>query len=193
METKGSRRLFSVLVLSALLLAPRCATKKSVRASTQKIAPDTSIMLVVDCPTGIQNVVYSRFINSAFRVKAFNASDLRAPGDIFDVGDFKKIAHRARIKEVDSLLSAQKESDSLYKLHIYNYEISKAETLGEIRDKWKVRYLVLLELNDWEKVSWGRAVDLDSYELVWVENYATRYSDTLVTVVDHFIQSLQGK
>ena len=38
----------------------------------------------------------------------------------------------------------------------------------------------------------GTTINLASYELVWIENYPTRYKDTLETVVDHMIGSMSG-
>jgi hypothetical protein len=112
--------------------------------------------------------------------------------DVFDIRDFKKLAQKSSLGKDYLLINAQKAHDNLYKLSIYNYEMQKAETLGEMKDRHNVRYLVLFELNDWERVSWGRAIDLTSYELVWVENYPARYRDNLESIVDHFIDSLAG-
>lgn len=177
------------LALAAVLA---CAGKKPVRYSKQKIAPGAGVVIVVDCPTNIQNVVLAKFMAKDFRVKAFNASDVYAMRDVYDIRDFKKIASESSLEEGGSLFTAQKAHDNLYKLTIYNYEMQKAETLGEMKDRYNVRYLILLELNDWERVSWGRAIDLASYELVWVENYPTRYRDNLESIIDHFIDSLSG-
>lgn len=181
---------FTVILL--MLTAAGCATKKSVKVSKQKIAPGSSIVVIINCPSNIQNVVLAKFMSRDFRVKAFNASDLYTSQDVFDVKDMKKIAYTSNIAGPDSIFASQKLAENIYKLHIYNYEISKAETLAELKDKWNVQYLVLLELNDWENVSWGRAINLASYELVWIENYPTRYKDTLETVADHMIRSMSG-
>jgi hypothetical protein len=75
-------------------------------------------------------------------------------------------------------------------LHIYNYELSKAEAISDMRTKYGAQYLILMELKDWQKVSWARAIDLTNMEVIWVENYPAQYKDTLETVVDHFIVSM---
>ena len=186
---KNRAVLFTICAL-ALAAVLACAGKKAVRYSKQKIAPGSGVVVVVDCPTNIQNVVLARFMAKDFRVKAFNASDVYTMRDVYDIRDFKKIAQESSLNDQGSLFTAQKAHDNLYKLTIYNYEMQKAETLGEMKERYNVRYLILLELNDWERVSWGRAIDLASYELVWVENYPTRYRDTLESIVDHFIDSL---
>ncbi len=188
---KNRAVLFTICAL-ALAAVLACAGKKAVRYSKQKIAPGSGVVVVVDCPTNIQNVVLARFMAKDFRVKAFNASDVYTMRDVYDIRDFKKIAQESSLNDQGSLFTAQKAHDNLYKLTIYNYEMQKAETLGEMKERYNVRYLILLELNDWERVSWGRAIDLASYELVWVENYPTRYRDTLESIVDHFIDSLSG-
>lgn len=188
---KNRAVLFTICAF-ALAAVLACAGKKAVRYSKQKIAPGSGVVVVVDCPTNIQNVVLARFMAKDFRVKAFNASDVYTMRDVYDIRDFKKIAQESSLNDQGSLFTAQKAHDNLYKLTIYNYEMQKAETLGEMKERYNVRYLILLELNDWERVSWGRAIDLASYELVWVENYPTRYRDTLESIVDHFIDSLSG-
>jgi hypothetical protein len=188
---KNRAVLFTICAL-ALAAVLACAGKKAVRYSKQKIAPGSGVVVVIDCPTNIQNVVLARFMAKDFRVKAFNASDVYTMRDVYDIRDFKKIAQESSLNDQGSLFTAQKAHDNLYKLTIYNYEMQKAETLGEMKERYNVRYLILLELNDWERVSWGRAIDLASYELVWVENYPTRYRDTLESIVDHFIDSLSG-
>lgn len=188
---KNRAVLFTICAL-ALAAVLACAGKKAVRYSKQKIAPGSGVVVVINCPTNIQNVVLARFMAKDFRVKAFNASDVYTMRDVYDIRDFKKIAQESSLNDQGSLFTAQKAHDNLYKLTIYNYEMQKAETLGEMKERYNVRYLILLELNDWERVSWGRAIDLASYELVWVENYPTRYRDTLESIVDHFIDSLSG-
>jgi hypothetical protein len=188
---KNRAVLFTICAL-ALAAVLACAGKKAVRYSKQKIAPGSGVVVVINCPTNIQNVVLARFMAKDFRVKAFNASDVYTMRDVYDIRDFKKIAQESSLNDQGSLFTAQKAHDNLYKLTIYNYEMQKAETLGEMKERYNVRYLILLELNDWERVSWGRAIDLASYELVWVENYPTRYRDTLESIVDHFIDSLCG-
>ncbi len=41
-------------------------------------------------------------------------------------------------------------------------------------------------------MSWGRIIDLKSYDIVWLENYPTRYSDDVDSIMDHFIKSMTG-
>jgi hypothetical protein len=185
-------RILTVCALALALAAAGCAHKKSVKFSKQKVAPGSNVVIIIDCPTNIQNVVLAKFMARDYRVKAFNASDLYTMKEVFDVRDFKKLAQNSSLGKDDLLINAQKAHDNLYKLSVYNYEMQKAETLGEMKDKHNVRYLILLELNDWERVSWGRAIDLAGYELVWVENYPTRYRDNLESIIDHFIESLAG-
>jgi hypothetical protein len=65
--------------------------------------------------------------------------------------------------------------------------------LDEIKKKWGVSYLIILDLKDWQSVSWGRAIDLNTLELMWVENYPTRYTDNVETILDYFIESMQTR
>ncbi len=193
MITSGTISGKSVMALILVLcILPCCAAKKSVKILKQKIPAGSNIVIVIDCPANIQNVVISKFMAKEYKVKAFNAADLYTSRDVFDIKDFKKIAYNSDLQGAESLLSMQKTFDNIYKLHVYNYELSKAETLGEMKDKYNVKYLVLLNLKDWEHVSWGRAIDLSNYELIWIENYATSYGDNIETVTDHFIESISG-
>ncbi len=189
---KISRLAKPVAFCTALLVAagPGCASKKSVAVVKQKIAPASSVIVIVDCPTNVQNVIYSKFMSRDLKVKAFNASDIYTAQDVFDITDFKKVAYKTTLNDINLLFSMQKTYDNLYKLHVYNYELSKAETLGQMKDKWGARYLVLLEFKDWERVSWARVIDLATFELVGVINYSTQYRDTLETVIEHFVANL---
>jgi hypothetical protein len=75
---------------------------------------------------------------------------------------------------------------------VYNFEVNKIEILKEMKVKWDINYLIILDLKDWKNVCWGRAIDLNTYELVWVENYPTKYSDNVETIIGHFISSITG-
>ncbi|HPB80680.1 MAG TPA: hypothetical protein PK200_01450 [Spirochaetota bacterium] len=182
------------LVFNGVFVMLSCSSKQPVRVLRQKVAAGSGVAVLVDGPNNIKNVVLSRFMGSNFKVVAFNAADLYAMKDVFDIRDFKKVSHTvAREGDGRSLASMERTFDNVYKLHVYNFEINKAETLREIRRNWNVNYLVLLELKDWEEVSWGRAINLDTFELIWVENYPARYNDDPVTIVDHFIRSMTGR
>ncbi len=183
----------AAVLLVTLLLTSSCVTKRPVISQRQKVLPGSSVAVIVDHPNNIKNLVISRFMLKQYQVTAFNAADIYEMKDVFDIKDFKKVSYNVSVKDDDkSLLGMSRTFDSVYKLHVYNFEISKAETLAQIRQKWNVRYLVLLDLKDWEGVSWGRAIDLDTFEVVWVENYPTRYSDTPEKIIDHFILTMSG-
>ena len=84
----------------------------------------------------------------------------------------------------------EKTYNNIYKLHIYDFEINKAQLLSEIKSKWDVDYLVLMDLKDWKSVSWARIINLKNYEVMWLENYPTGYKDNVETIMDHFINSM---
>jgi hypothetical protein len=169
-----------------------CSTKKSIKFSKTNISSGSSIAVIIDCPNNAKNVVLTEFMKKKFRVKAINASDLYTLQDIYDIKDFKHVAYKSSLKDVQSLMSMEKTYDNLYKLHVYNFEANKAEILKEMKVKWDINYLIILDLKDWQNVSWGRAIDLSNYELVWVENYATKYNDNIETIIGHFIDSITG-
>jgi len=169
-----------------------CSAKKSVKYSKTTISPNSGIAVIIDCPNNAKNVVLTEFMKKKFRVKAINASDLYSLNDIYDIKDFKHMSYKSSLKDMQALLSMEKTYDNLYKLHVYNFEINKAEILKEMKQKWDVAYLIILDLKDWKNVSWGRAIDLTTYEVVWVENYPTTYRDNVETIIDHFIKSITG-
>ncbi len=190
MPLKSSR--FIILCVAVLaVLDISCASRRAVRYNLYPLQPASSIAVIVDSPNGIKNVVLAQFMKSGFRVKAFNAGDFYTLNDVYDLKDFKRISYYSGSDT--SLISMEKSFNNIYKLHVYNFELNKAETLDEIRTKFNVNYLVLLDLKDWEQVSWGRAIDLRSQELIWIENYPTKYGDTVETVVNHFIDSMTKK
>jgi hypothetical protein len=184
---------FSVVCITiTVVLLLSCSSKRGIQVTTQKIAPNSSIAIIVDHPNNIKNVIVARFMSKRFKVKAFNVSDLYSLKDVFDIRDFKKVSFNTSLLDDKSLLSMEKTYDNIYKLHVYNFEMNKAQLLNEMKEKWKVHYLILLDLKNWEEVSWGRAIDLYSYEIIWIENYPARFGDTVETVVDHFIMSMSG-
>jgi hypothetical protein len=183
----------AAMLLFSIVLTFSCSTKQPVVGLRQRVLPGSSVAVIVDHPNNIKNLVISRFMLKSYPVTAFNAADIYEMKDVFDIKDFKKVSYNVGVKDDDkSLLAMERSFDSIYKLHVYNFEISKAETLAQIRQKWNVRYLVLLDLRDWEDVCWGRAINLENFEVVWVENYPTRYGDTPERIVDHFISSMSG-
>lgn len=177
--------------LSLLLLISGCSTSKSVKHLVRPVPTNAGVAVMIDAKSNETNVVLTRFMKSGFRVKAMNASDFYELKNVFDIGDIKRVAYKQGIDT--DIMATEKAYNSIYKLHIYNYELNKAEVLQEIRQKWNVDYLILLDLNDWQKTSWGRAIDLRTMDLVWVENYSAAYNDTLETAVDAMISSLSGK
>ncbi len=176
-----------IIILSALIFPIHCASGKGVRHVTRTIQPGNSIAIIIDSPNKLKNVVLSRFMAKGYDVKAVNASDFYTIHDVFDINDFKRLS---RVNKMDNFLSMEKTVNNIFKLHIYGFEVNKAEMLTELRNRWNVNYLVLLELSAWENVSWGRAIDLRTNEIIWLENYPTRYNDTLESVIDHFIASM---
>lgn len=186
------RKKFIISFIIGIFILGGCSAKKSVKYSKTTISPNSGIAVIIDCPNNAKNVVLTEFMKKKFRVKAINASDLYSLNDIYDIKDFKHVSYKSSLKDMQALLSMEKTYDNLYKLHVYNFEINKAEILKEMKQKWDVTYLIILDLKDWKNVSWGRAIDLTTYEVVWVENYPTTYSDNVETIIEHFIKSITG-
>jgi hypothetical protein len=182
----------SVITVFALAVSFSCATtKKGVKFTSRPIPARSNIAVIIDSPNNIKNIVLGKFLLKGFNVKAVNASDTYTLSDIYDIKDFKKVSNV--VPDNNSIMSLEKTYSNIFKLHIYNYELNKAEMLDEIKKKWGVSYLIILDLKDWQSVSWGRAIDLNTLELMWVENYPTRYTDNVETILDYFIESMQTR
>ena len=179
-------------LLLCLCICLCCVSKKGVVARKSAVNPGSKIVVIVNHSNNIKNVILARFMEKKFIVKAFNASDLYTTDDVYDIKDFKKVAYKYPVKN-ENIVSFEKTIENIYKLHIYNYEINKAEALADMRNKYNVQYLILMDLREWQKVSWARAIDLATMEVVWLENYPARYNDTLEDVIDHFIISMIGQ
>jgi hypothetical protein len=190
-------RYLPVIVVLGVVLSLSCAGKKGFSVVKQPLPKSSSIGIIIDSRNEIKNDVIAQFMEKGYRVKAVNASDLFTMSDSFTVKDYKYLAYNESDVVLsspdDTLTTAQKSFDSVYKLHVFNYESQKAEMLKEMKNKWDIRYLVILQLSDWEKVSWARVVDLESYELIAIENYPCRYSDKVDTIVAHLLSTISAK
>lgn len=155
------------------------------------VAPGTNIAVMIDAKNDHKNVVLEKFMTRGYTVIAINASDYYNIDSIFDIHDLKKLSYRGTVG--DSLVNMERTYNNIYKLHIYNYEVNKAEFINELKTKLKVQYLILLDLKDWQDISWARAINLNNYEVVWVENYPNKFRDQIPDVIEHFINSMSGK
>jgi ADP-heptose:LPS heptosyltransferase len=182
---------FAVSLIIAVVSG--CTEKRNYRFVKQQIPRGSSIAIIIDCKNDMKNAILSKFLEKGYRVKAINASDLYTLSDVFTVKDYKKLAYdESEIilgNNESSLNSVQKSYDNIYKLHVYSYETHKAEILTEMKTKWGIKYLFIIDLKNWESVSWARTIDLDTLELIGVENYPTKYNDRLDSIIDHFIES----
>jgi len=178
-----------ILILTSVFIIS-CSTKKGLLFSSAKLSSGSKIAVIIDSRDNIKNAVLISFLKQGFKVKAFNSSDLYSMKDVYDISDLKKISYNM---SDDSVSTVQKTYDNIYKLHIYNFELSKAEYLKQIRTDWDVEYIILLDLKAWEKVSWARVINLKTYEIDFIENYPTAYNDNIETVTEHFIKNITGK
>jgi hypothetical protein len=187
-----------LLLLALAFTACSFADRRASSSYTVRPIPSgSSIGIVIDAPNAMKNIVLMRFMAKGYAIKAINANDIYTLSDYFGIKDFKYLAYKEKLPVVSAdedqpITSAQKSFDSIFKLNIYNYELSKAETLRVIREKWDVRYLVILEMSDWETFSWGRAIDLSTMDVIWVNNYKTAFNDSPESLADHFIASVSA-
>ena len=184
-----NKKILISLLAMVVLLQSACSSTKQISASKEKISPGSEIAIIVDSRNNVKNAIMAKFMEKGYKVTAFNASDLYSMSDIFDIRDLKKVSY----KVPGGLASMEKTYNNIYKLHLYNFEINKATLLEEMKTKWGVQYLILVDLQNWEETSWARAINLRTYEIVWLENYPTQYGDDINSVMDHFIAKMSGK
>ena len=183
-----STTIATLIVCSALIIGVSCGSAGPVKYLARPIAPNSGVAIIIDAPNKVKNVVMARFLLRGFNVKAINASDFYSMNDVFDIRDFKKVSY---IGQDENFLSLEKTYNNLFKMHFYNYEVNKAEVLAEMRNKWNVQYLILLDVKG-VGGGWGRAIDLKTNDLVWIENFGGVGADT-AKLVDKIIDSMTGK
>lgn len=176
----------TIIICSALLIATSCGTAGPVKYLARPVPVNSSIAVIVDAPNKVKNVVMARFLQRGFSVKAINASDFYSINDVFDIRDFKKVSY---IGQDENFLSLEKTYNNLFKMHYYNYEANKAEVLADMRNKWNVQYLILLDVKG--PGAWGRAIDLKTNDIVWIENFGI--GGGTEQLVDRMINSITGK
>lgn len=188
--TQGNHIKKIVIFFLTSIFIISCSSKKGLIYSSGKLSSNSKIAVIIDSPNNIKNAVMISFLKQGFKVKAVNSSDLYTMKDVYDISDFKKISYRISDENASTV---QKAYDNIYKLHIYNFELSKADYLKQIRTEWDVDYLILMDLKEWEKVSWVRVINLKTYEIDFIENYPTSYNDNIETITEHFIKNISGK
>ena len=177
-----------VLIISVFLFS--CSSKKGLVYSSSKLPANSKVGVVIDSPSNVKNAVLITFMNQGLRVKAFNASDLYTLSDVYDIADYKKLSYNLA---GDTLPGSDKTYENLYQLHVYNFELDKAKTLKQIRTEWDVDYLIILDLQNWEKISWCRVVNLRTLDIEYIENYPTQYNDNVETIIEHFAKNITGR
>ncbi len=180
----------AIMILALSIAVTSCSSKKGVLYSNAKIPSRSKIAVIIDSPNNLKNVVLVSFMKKGYQVKAFNASDLYTFNDVYDISDLKKLSYDLA---GDTVPTVEKTYENMYKLHVYNFELNKAEFLKQIRTEWDVDYLILLDLKDWEKVSWARVINLKTFEIDYIENYPTGYTDNIETITNHFITGISGR
>lgn len=163
------------------------------------IGKNKKVALFVKGQNERKNAILMHFLKAGFHLKALNAADFYKMDDVFDIKSFKSVAINTSLnssKKNSAKLSAtifDKVFDNIYKLQFYNFENSKQRVLTSLKKLWKVDYILLLSLANWQQgYSWMRAIDLNTMELVYVHNYRASNIDNVNTVLNHFIKRLEN-
>lgn len=177
-----------IIIISVLMIS--CSAKKGMIHTSAKLPSNAKVGVVIDSPNNLKNAVLVTFLKQGLRVKAFNASDLYTIKDVYDIADLKKLSYNIADENVATVSTFEKTYDNIYKLHVYNFELNKASTLQQIRSDWDVDFLIVLDLKDWESISWARVINLRTLDIEFVENYPTKYNDNVETIVAHFAKNI---
>lgn len=183
-------------LLALIPVSNACRSTQDRYVIKESVPKGSNIAILVEGNNDIKNAVFMEFMKSGYNVKAFNAMDFYSVDDALEVKDFKKKAFVTNIFDPKnpqrSVAIAEKVFENIYKLHVYNFENIKAEMLQSLQKKLNIRYVFVLSFANWDAgYSWGRAIKLDTMDVVYVHNYPTARKDTYQTVANHMIDILQ--
>lgn len=185
---------FGLGLLMAIALG--CRPTKERVFIRQSIPTSSQIALIIEGDNDVKNSVYTEFLKAGYRVKAMNANDFYTLDDVFESKDLKKIAIEKKSDKKSSeadAIAADKMFANLYRLHLYNFESSKADMLQELRLKYNIEYLLLLQLKEWsDGYSWARAIKLDTMDIWYVHNYPTGRTDSVQDIVARVLQIMKN-
>ena len=191
LNRKFIKSIVLIAIISFFILS--CSTKKGMIHTSAKLPSMAKVGVVIDSPNNLKNVALVTFMKEGLRVKAFNASDLYSMKDIFDIADMKKISYKIKDKNAATVSTFEKTYENIYKLHVYNFELDKASALQQLRNNWDVDFLIVLDLKNWEHVSWARVINLRTLDIEFIENYPAKYNDNIETIVTHFAKNIISK
>ena len=173
---KLSKLITIAVAFFLLLLTFSCASSNNNSKYAKRHLPaGSNIALIIDAPESAKNIIITKFMTAGFAVKSINLTELNQ--------------NKKNVKDTP----ISNNTGAALKMDIYMLEAGKAEAIAEMKDKLGVNYLVVMELNDWEKTSWARVIDLRNNELIWLENYTTNYKDNVSSLTDYFIAGMTGR
>ena len=175
------------VTLCCLLAAGVSCAGRPIRFLERALPANSSVAILIDAPDKVRNLVLARFRSRGFAAKAVTPADFHPEDDMLDIRDLRKASSGGRD---ENFLPLEKSYHKMYKLYFYNNELGKAEYLAGMKKRLNVQYLILLELKPAAGVSWGRAIDLRTNDLIWLDN---RPGGGPEETVDGFIDSMTGK
>ncbi len=180
------------VLLSVAVIFAGCQTQKQSYYIAKPISKAGRMALLVKGKNEVKNAAFIEFLNAGYKLKALNAADFYTIKDVFDIKSFKENSKTAAMRKKDTKYTAtllDRVFDNVYKLHIYNFEISKADYIKDLAKKWQIDYIVLLSMKDWQKgYSWVRVINVSSLELEYVHNYKAGSRDTFQTIIKQMVQ-----
>ncbi|MCS6834191.1 MAG: hypothetical protein NZ521_11500 [Flammeovirgaceae bacterium] len=184
------------VILALFFMTLSCRSSQERYFIRNSIPKGTAVAILVEGGNEIKNAVFMEFLKAGYTVKAINASDFYRIEDVLEVKDLKKTKFVTSVLDRKSAEGtatvAEKFFDNLYKLHLYNFETAKAEILTELKKKYKVDYIILLSMKTWDNgYSWVRAIQIDSFDLVYIHNYPSRRTDNVQSILSRFIEVMQ--
>ena len=186
------------VVIVSLMAFAACQTQKEAYYIKSPIPKQVRLAVLIKGKNEIKNAAYIEFLNAGYNLQGLNASDFYTIADVFDIKSYKKSVKAAALRKKDTKFTAtllDRAFDSIYKLHIYNFENSKADYIREMAKRWQIDYIVLISMKDWKKgYSWIRAINVNTLELTYVHNYRAGHSDSYQSILKRMIDTmLSGK
>ena len=155
-----------ILCAAICLLFVSCQSR-NIRHSVRRLPKGAAITVILNAPERYIEKTQTLFLLAGYSVKAISV--------------FKD-------EETRSL----KSSTELFRMDVYNSEITKAANLHDVRSSLRADYLVIFELGT-SKINWGRVIDLRANEIIFISNYMPRSDEDIESVVKYFIVSMTGE
>ena len=161
-------RYLKYILLAALCLFWISCKSQNIRHNVRFLPQGAAIAIILNASEKYVEKTHTLFALSGYSVKAISV--------------FK-----------DEEAYPSKHSAELFRLDVYDSEITKAANLRNVRNNLKADYLVVLELKK-TKINWGRIIDLHTNEIIFIANYTSSGTGRNVeSIINYFISAMTSE